>query len=127
MKLKQTLLGLGAIVTIFGGALVSAPAAQALECSVLPDFICAAADNTTLETSGTWLLLIFVINVVSAGVGFVAVAMIAYAGFKYATAQSNESQTKESKEMIRNVVIGIAVYALMWAGIQWLVPGGIFK
>lgn len=127
MKFKQTLLSLGVAVSLFGGSIVAAPTANALECTVLPDFICGAAEEETLESSGTWLLLIFIINILSAGVGLVAVAMIAYAAFKYTTAQSDEGQTKEAKEMIRNVAIGITVYALMWAGIQWLVPGGVFS
>lgn len=127
MKYKQTLLGLGLVAAVIGGSLAFAPTANAeLKCTVLPDFICGAAEEGTLESSGTWQLLILIVNIMTAGVGLVAIAMIAYAAFKYTTAQSDENQTKEAKEMIRNVAIGLMIYAFMWAGIQWLVPGGVF-
>lgn len=127
MKLKQTLLSLGLATMILGGSFAFATTANALECNVLPDFICGSADDGNLETSGTWKLLIFIIDIMTAGVGLVAVVMIAYAAFRYTTAQSDEGVTKEAKEIIRNVAIGIAVYAMMWAMIQWLVPGGVFS
>ena len=55
-----------------------------------------------------------------------AVAILAYASFIYAAAQSDENEVKKAKDMIRNVVIGLILYALMWSFAQWLIPGGIF-
>lgn len=127
MKLKQTMLMISVFVAVAFGIVAIAPSAGALECTVLPQNICDAAKKGDLEQSGTWLLLIWVLNLLTAGVGVVAVGMIGYAGFKYATAQDNESQTKEAKEMIRNVIVGIVVFAFMWAASQWLIPGGIFR
>ncbi len=115
MKLKQTFLGFATFAALVSSSLAVAPSAHALECTVLPDSICGKADNGTLESSGTWALLIFIIQLLTAGVGLVAVGMIAYASFLYTTAQSDESQTKQAKEMIRNVVVGLLVYAFMWA------------
>jgi len=126
MKLKQTAWILGMVTMMAGASLSFAPQANALNCTVLPKDICEKADNGNLEDSGTWALLLFVIQLLTAGIGFVSVAMIAYAGFQYATAQSDEGQIKQAKEMIRNVVVGLLVYALMWAAVQWLIPGGIF-
>lgn len=130
MKLKQTVLGAMMIATLGGGILsaaVSSPAAAELQCTVLPQYICEAADSDKVETSATWLLLIFIIQILTALIGFVAVGILAYAGFKYASAQSDEGQVKEAKDMIRNVMIGLLVYALMWSFAQWLIPGGIFS
>lgn len=100
---------------------------KALKCAVLPQSICGAAKKGEVEQSGIWLLLLFAISILTFGVGLVAVAMVAYAAFLYTTAQDNSNQTKQAIEMIRNVVIGIAAYALMWAFLQYLIPGGIFK
>ncbi len=128
MKLKQTVLTLGMLTAMVGGsAFVATASAHALECNVLPDYICKEADTETLQSSGTGELLKFVIQILTAGVGVVAVAVIAYAAFLYTTARSDEGQTKQAKEMIRNVVIGLVVYAFMWAASQWLIPGGIFQ
>ena len=129
MKLKQTLMFTLPTIGLLALALpVPAMAADApLRCNILPQSICDQSKEGKLTDSGTWLLLMWIINILSAGVGFVAVAVIAYAGFLYATAQDSADQTKKSKEMIRNVAVGIMVYALMYAATQWLIPGGAFK
>ena len=128
MKLKQTVLGLMTITTLVGGAfsLLATTPVAALECTILPKEICEKSDNGNLEGSGTWLLLEFIIQIMTAMIGIVAVGMVAYAAFLYTTAQSDEGQLKKSKDMILNVAIGIALYALLWAFAQWLIPGGIF-
>lgn len=105
--------------------LTSTPA-RALDCAILPQSICGAAKEDTLEKNGIWLLLLLAISILSFGVGVVAVAVVGYAAFLYTTAQDNANQTKQAIDMIRNVVIGIAAYAMMWALLQFLIPGGVF-
>lgn len=133
MNIKQTVK-----VTIaslgFAGALAVAPTpftspaahAEQLRCAVLPQSICSSAKEGELERSGLWNILLLVLNIMTFGVGVVAVAMVAYASFLYTTAQDNGNQTKEAIEKIRNVVIGIVCYALMWAFLNFLIPGGVF-
>jgi magnesium-transporting ATPase (P-type) len=130
MKKIQTVLFV-AVLGIMSLAIPVQPA-YALECSVLPGDLCDAADpenkeNLKVEDTGIWKLLIFVINILTAGVGIVAVGAIAFAGFLYSTAQSNPSQTQKAIEIIRNTVIGLIVYAFMFVGINFLIPGGIFN
>ena len=129
MKAKQTLLGLAALLAVFTGSLVYAQpaAAKSLQCSVLPKSICDASKQGDLEKSGTWLLLLFILNILTIGVGIVAVGAIGYAGFLYATASDNESQVKQAKDMIRNTVVGIGAYGFMYVLLQFLIPGGVFK
>lgn len=129
MKLKQTALGLGSMVMVAsGGVSLAAPmAAGALTCSVLPQSICNSADTGDLQGSGTWKLLEFIIQILTMLIGVVAVVMVAYAGFLYTTAQSDENQVKKAKDMILNVAIGLLAYAFLWAFAQWLIPGGIFS
>lgn len=97
-----------------------------LKCSVLPQKICEASSEGDLEKSGTWLLLLFILQVLTIGIGIVAVGAIGYAGFLYATASDNEGQVKQAKEMIRNTAIGIVMYGLMYILLQFLIPGGVF-
>ena len=128
MKPKQIL----AVVTISGliiaGLLLPTQPVAALECSTLPDSICDSASKTgKLEDSSIWLLLIFALNIMTAGVGIVSVGAIAYAGFLYATAQGSSEQTKKALDMIRNTAIGLLLFAVMFALVNFLVPGGAFK
>lgn len=113
---------------LFGGVslAVAQPASAALKCSILPQGICDKSDAGELKDSGTWALLIFILNILTAGVGLAAVGAIGYAGFLYATASDNESQVKQSKDMIRNAIVGVGAYALMYVFLQFLIPGGVF-
>lgn len=126
MKIKQTMLAISALGIVGVAPLAMSTQANALTCTVLPQSLCDSSDEGDLESSGIWQLIILVINILTALIGFVAVGVIAYAAFLYTTAQDSSEQTKQAKEMIRNVMIGLLVYVMMWAGLQWLIPGGIF-
>ncbi len=128
MKKTQIFIGI-ALVSLVAGTMISASVLASdsgLECAVLPSEICAAAEGETLESSGIWRMLILLINVLTAGVGILAVGAIVYAGFLYTTAQGDTGKTKQALEMIRNTVIGLLAYILMYAGANFLIPGGIF-
>lgn len=128
MKKTQTLLLAGIIATGLLATFAVQPvfAEDNVECSVLPQDICDDADQGDLEDSGIWRLLLLTINILTVGVGIAAVGSIVFAGFLYATAQSDAGQTKKAIEMIRNTAVGLVVYALMFAGANFLIPGGIF-
>lgn len=126
MRIKQ-ILAMGVISAIMAGSLFAASAhAQGVDCAILPADICRAADAEELESSGIWLLIIWIINILTVGVGIAAVGAIAFAGFLYATARDDSGQTKKAIEMIRNTMIGLLVYIFMYAAIQYLIPGGVF-
>lgn len=118
-------------VLVGGGLLVASPAlaADKLNCSVLPQDICDAANEpgkNDISKTGTWKLLMFALNILTALVGVVAVGALGWAGFLYATASNNANQVTKAKEMIRDVVIGLVAYALMYVLLQFLIPGGVF-
>ncbi len=64
--------------------------------------------------------------VLSFAVGAAAVAGLAWASVLYAKAEDNEGNVAASKELIRNIVIGLLLYVLLLALVNWLVPGGLF-
>lgn len=64
--------------------------------------------------------------VLSFAVGAAAVAGLAWASVLYAKAEDNEGNVAASKELIRNIVIGLLLYMLLLALVNWLVPGGLF-
>lgn len=109
-------------------ALSSTVSAADLECSVLPDSICGEAkdDVNTAEDSAIWSILKLVINIMTAGVAVLAVGGLVWGAILYTSAGGSQEQIKKALDVIRNVVIGIIAFALMWAFLTWLIPGGVF-
>ena len=136
MKIKQKIAALLLIVTsvsLVATAQMSV-SASALTCTILPQSICNDAGNKNLQAgngqsgnSGIWDILLLVLNILTAGVGIVAVGALGFAGFLYSTAGGDEGKVKKAKEMILNTVIGIVAYGLMYVGLNFLIPGGVFK
>ena len=84
----------------------------------------ACSGNGSEAISG---LLTQIILIVSVGVGIVAIGGVVYAGTLYASAQDNQDQVRKSVNIIKGVGIGIILYVLMVAIINFLVPGGVFN
>lgn len=86
------------------------------------------ADNSGEEVNnnGIWALLMMVLNIMTAGIGILAVGGIVYGAILYTTAEDKADQVKKATGIITNVVIGLILYAFMWAGLNFIVPGGIF-
>lgn len=79
------------------------------------------------EDSAAWKLLLLVLNIMTAGIGILAVGGIVYGAILYTTSSDSQEQTKKAKDIIRNVVIGILAYAGMYLLLNFLIPGGIFN
>src|SRR5690606_36082464 len=75
-----------------------------------------------LSNSGVWALLLMLIKIMTAGVGVLAVGGLAYGALLWTTAGSDSSKISKSKEVMFNVVVGIAAYALMYVVLQFLIP-----
>ena len=86
------------------------------------------ADAKTAIIPSDWKIediLNMVLVVVTTGVGIAAVGSIVFAGVLYITARDNAAQVSKAKTMIMNTIIGIIAYILMWAFLEWIIPGGI--
>ena len=135
MKIKQT------VKSIFLGALLvftllavmaplSASAAKNKGCEADTAIIECKNVNTDLEgvqNSGVWSLLLTAINILTAGVGIAAIGGIIYGAILYTSAGGSPEQVKKAMGIITNVVIGVVAYAMMFAGLNFLIPGGIFN
>lgn len=82
--------------------------------------------NDAVTNSAIWGILLLILNILTAGVGILAVAGIVYGSVLYASAADRADQTKKAKEIILNVVIGLIAYGLMFGFLNFLIPGGIF-
>lgn len=129
MKQKQVLFSLlfaGFVavgVSVWAASAVSA--ADTPNCSILPQALCTSSDEADPKKSGITQIIIFVLNVLTAAVGVAALAAFVYAGVLYASAGDKSDQVTKAKDLMKDTVIGIIVYAAIYLGIMWLLPGGI--
>jgi hypothetical protein len=79
------------------------------------------------SNSGVWGVLLLAINILTAGVGVAAVGGIVYGSLLYTSAGGSPEQVKKAVGIITNVVIGVIAYALMFSGLNFLIPGGLFN
>ena len=84
-------------------------------------------DATDLEGTGAWQLLIITINILTAGVGVLALAGIVWGAVLYTSAGGNPEQVKKAKTVFTNVVIGVIAFAGMYVLLNFIVPGGVFN
>lgn len=127
--MKQKLRTLLLLSPLMMGSLsigVATQPAAALDCAILPKSICAQAEESNdVKKTGTMVLLVWVLNILTAGVGIAAVGTLVYAGVLYSSAGGSSEQVAKAKKLITDVVIGIVVFALMYFALQWLLPGAI--
>jgi hypothetical protein len=60
-------------------------------------------------------------------VGIAVVGGITFGGITYSTGSGNAAKTQKGVTIIVNSVIGLLVYLLMFAIINFLIPGGVFS
>lgn len=82
-------------------------------------------DDSAENGAGIFGILLQVLNVLTFGIGIAGTLGIVIAGIMYLTARDSEAQLTKAKNMLINIVIGLAAYAVMWAFLQWLIPGGL--
>ena len=133
MKLKQIVAMQYALLSIIGVValtplLAPSTAYAGSTCGGVDTSIinCKADNSGELENNGIWALLLMVVNIMTAGVGLIAVAGIVYGSILYTTAETKADQVKKATDIITNVVIGLILFALMWTGLNFVVPGGVF-
>jgi hypothetical protein len=68
-----------------------------------------------------------VINILTAGVGVAAVGGVIYGAVLYTTSGGSVDQVKKARGIFMNVIIGLLMYTLMYAFLNYIVPGGMFN
>ena len=135
MKIKQTMrsMVLGAILLFaaFGTvSFIAQPAYAQESCGGIETAIIKcdqSGQGGKVEDTGIWGILILTINILTAGVGVLAVAGFVYGGILYITSGGSPEQVKKSRTIFTNVVIGIIAFGGMFALLNFIVPGGVFN
>lgn len=83
-------------------------------------------ENAEIEDTGLWGVLLIAINILTAGVGVLAVAGVVWASILYSSAGGDAENIKKAKNMIMNIVIGVIAFASMYALLNFIIPGGLF-
>ncbi|MBQ2695597.1 hypothetical protein IJG04_03115 [Candidatus Saccharibacteria bacterium] len=68
-------------------------------------------------------ILKLVVNIMVVGIGILGVIGIIIVGIQYMTAGGNEEKTRKAKRRMLEIVIGLAVFAVLYAILNWLIPG----
>lgn len=72
-------------------------------------------------------MLLLVINIIAAGAGIAAIGGLIYGAAILTVAGGNQEQVKHARRIIANAVIGIVIFASLFALLNWLLPGGAFN
>jgi hypothetical protein len=132
MNIKQKIAAILILLSsVTFGAMVLAPAASAARCGGVETSIIECPQTNpkggTAKDNAIWGILLIALNIMTTGVGIAAVGGIVYASILYTSAGDSSEQTKKAIEMIRNVVIGLVAYGLMYLVLNFIIPGGIFS
>ncbi len=88
---------------------------------------CDETGGGDVEDTGIWGVLILVINIMTAGVGVLALGGLIYGAVLYTSAGGSAEQIKKARTIFTNVVIGVIAFGAMFALLNFLVPGGVFN
>lgn len=103
-----------AVVTVgFATVMYALPVAAAPSTSILDP-------NMTIDS-----MLSLVLKILVYGLGAAATLGVVIAGIMYMTARDNPQQVALAKKRLIDIVIGLAVWALMYTVLNWLVPGSL--
>ena len=72
---------------------------------------------------GIKCLLKIVVTVLTYGIGILGVVGMMISGIQYITSSGDPAKMTKAKNRILQIVIGLIIYAVMWAALNFLVPG----
>ena len=132
MKTKQTIRNviLGAMLLVPVVSLISVTNSFAQQsCGGVQTAIisCSQGGGDQVENTGLWGILLIAVNILTAGVGVLALAGIVYGAVLYTSAGGNPEQVKKARTIFTNVVIGVVAFAGMFTLLNFIVPGGVFN
>lgn len=111
------------IIFVFFAGIVLADPAQAAGCGGTSTRIIQCGGESGLPAIKE--LIRIAVIAMTAVIGIVATGGLAYAAVVYSSARDSQVKVDQAKTIIRNVVIGIAMYGFMVAIVAWLVPGSV--
>lgn len=97
----------------------------ATQCNGVNTFFNWECTGTDGESIILGLLSTF-LNWMAVGVSVAVLIGLVVGAVMYASSGGNEAQAKKAMEYIRNAITALILYFIMYAALQYLIPGGIF-
>lgn len=116
--MKKRLLAVAAIG--IGLSLVAAPVFADSACDGVKTAVLGEGNCYSGGADGIVQLLSEIVDILTVGVGILAVIGITVVGIQYLTASGNEEKTRKAKRRILEIVIGLVVYVLIYGILKWL-------
>lgn len=92
---------------------------------------CGGADTSIITCSGEGQeaiidILKLVIQIMTAGVGVLAIGAVAFGGVVYASSSGEPGKMKKAYEIWTNTAIGVLLFVFLVAITNFMIPGGVF-
>lgn len=130
-KIQNMVLGGLLLIPVAAVALVPAAPVSAAKCGGVETAIISCSQNSkdpgSAEETGVWGILILTINIMTGGVGVLALAGLVWGAILYTSAGGSPEQVKKARMVFTNVVIGVVAFGAMFVLLNFLVPGGVFR
>lgn len=84
------------------------------------------AKDVNKDNCGIVAYIVQAINFLSAMVGIVIVLVIVIRGIQYTASGDDPQMVSKAKAGIRDAVLALVYFLVLFAFLQWLIPGGIF-
>ena len=72
---------------------------------------------------GVLCILNLIIDIMTAGIAILGVIGIAVVGIQYLTSSGDEAKARKARTRMSEIIIGLAVYAVMYIALKFLFPG----
>lgn len=84
------------------------------------DFGCRGTGNSVYD------LLFAILRFLTIGVGIVAILSLIWGGIEFTASQGDPQTSAKAINRMQSTVIALLLYLMIYAIINWLVPGGMF-
>ena len=118
-----------AVVAVAGVGVMTAPKVLAAEGDCIRTSVLGTDGCVENEENGGAMfgVLSLVLQILTFGIGIVGTFAIVISGIQYMTAKDNAGQMAAAKTRLIATAVGLIAYALLWAFLQWVLPGGVFN
>jgi hypothetical protein len=79
------------------------------------------------DSSNIGKVLLTILNILAGGVIIAVIGGVIYGAIMYTSAGGNTEQTKKALGFIRNSIIALILYFMMYSFLNFLIPDGLFS